>query len=37
MHLDVRGLKNDGNVEKIEAVLLKVGNPFSFVPFKAHS
>ena len=33
----MRGLENYGNIEKIEAVLFKVGKPFSFVPFKAHS
>ncbi len=32
----MRSLKNPDDIEKIEAVLFKVGKPFSFVLFKAH-
>jgi len=30
----MRGIENCGNIEKIEAVLFKVGKPFPFIPFK---
>ncbi len=32
----MRGPENYGNIAKIEAVLFKVGKPFSFILFKAH-